>query len=96
MQPHALLLNLGRGGIVNETDLARALNEDIIAGAGLDVLENEPIANDNPLLDIKNPQKLLITPHIAWATVEARTRLVNEMILNIASFLQGGKRNRVE
>lgn len=96
MRQHALLLNLGRGGIVNETDLARALNEDLIAGAGLDVLENEPITSNNPLLNINKPEKLLITPHIAWATVEARTRLVNEMVLNIESFVQGERRNRVD
>lgn len=89
MKPHAILLNLGRGGIVNEEDLARALNENLIGAAGLDVLEKEPINKDNPLLKIKNPEKLLITPHIAWASQEARRRLVHEIALNIQGFLQG-------
>jgi glycerate dehydrogenase len=95
MKPHAILLNLGRGGIVNEEDLARALNENLIGAAGLDVLEKEPINKDNPLLKIKNPEKLLITPHIAWASQEARRRLVHEIALNIQGFLQGAPRNVV-
>jgi glycerate dehydrogenase len=94
MKKTAILLNLGRGGIVNETDLARALNENLIAGAGLDVLEREPIEGNNPLLNIKN-EKILITPHIAWASVESRKRLIDEIILNIEAFLEGKKRNRV-
>jgi len=95
MKPQAILLNLGRGGIVNEEDLARALNENLIGAAGLDVLEKEPINKDNPLLKIKNPEKLLITPHIAWASQEARRRLVHEIALNIQGFLQGAPRNVV-
>ncbi len=96
MKPNAILLNLGRGGIVNETDLARALDENLIAAAGLDVLEKEPISPDNPLLKIKNPEKLLITPHIAWTSIEARKRLVEEIAKNIEAFLNGAIRNRVD
>ncbi len=96
MKPSAILLNLGRGGIVNEQDLARALDEDLIAGAGLDVLEKEPIDPDNPLLKIKNPEKLFITPHIAWTSIEARQRLINEIAKNIEAFLNGAVRNRVD
>jgi glycerate dehydrogenase len=95
MKKTAILLNLGRGGIVNEKDLARSLDEGLIAGAGLDVLENEPINPDNPLLHIKNKDRLLITPHIAWTSVEARQTLVNEIYLNIDAFIHGKQRNRI-
>ncbi|WP_029523081.1 D-2-hydroxyacid dehydrogenase [Persephonella sp. KM09-Lau-8] len=96
MKENAILLNLGRGGIVNEKDLAIALDSDMIGGAGLDVLEKEPIDPENPLLKIKNKEKLLITPHIAWTSIEARKRLVNEIVENIRAFLNGEIRNRVD
>lgn len=95
MKKSALLLNLGRGGIVNEGDLAKALDNNIIAGAALDVLEKEPIEADNPLLKVSDKNKLLITPHIAWASVEARNRLVQEVALNIEAYIDGQARNRV-
>jgi len=95
MKKHAVLLNLGRGGIVNEEDLARALDEEIIAGAALDVLEKEPVGNDNPLLKIKHKDRLFITPHIAWASLEARKRLIDEVVLNIEAYLKNESRNRV-
>lgn len=95
MKKHAILLNLGRGGIVNEKDLAKVLDKEIIAGAALDVLEKEPVENDNPLLKIENKDRLFITPHIAWASLEARNRLVNEVALNIEAFLKHEDRNRV-
>ena len=84
MKSSAYLINVGRGPIVKEGDLCRALNENLIAGAGLDVLEKEPMSADNPLLTIKDSRKLLITPHIAWATTEARTRLMKNVYKNIA------------
>ncbi len=96
MKPTAILLNLGRGGIVNEEDLAKALDEGLIAGAGLDVLEKEPINEDNPLLKIKKKDRLFITPHIAWTSIEARKRLVNEIYENIKAFLNGEVRNRID
>ncbi|TCT15547.1 glycerate dehydrogenase [Natranaerovirga pectinivora] len=96
MKKSAVLLNLGRGKIVNEGDLAKALQEDLIAGAGLDVLEYEPINGDNPLLDIQDSTKLIITPHIAWASTEARNRMVGEVKLNIEAFLKGEERNIVK
>jgi len=96
MKPNAILLNLGRGGIVNEEDLAKALDEGLIGGAGLDVLEKEPIDENNPLLKIKNKEKLFITPHIAWTSVEARQRLINEIYENIKAFLKGEIRNRID
>ena len=76
MKSSAILLNLGRGPIVNEADLAAALNTGEIKAAGLDVLCTEPMANDNPLLTVEDKSRLLITPHIAWAAVETRQRLM--------------------
>lgn len=76
MKPEAIFLNLGRGPIVVEQDLADALKHGQIAAAGLDVLCKEPMAADNPLKAIKDSERLLITPHIAWASIEARTRLM--------------------
>lgn len=93
MKKDAVLLNLGRGRIVNEEALARALEEGWIGGAGLDVLSTEPIAADNPLLKIQDSTKLIITPHIAWATVEARLRCAEEVRQNILAFLKGQERN---
>ena len=95
MQSHAIILNLGRGGIVNEADLARALDEGLIGGAALDVLTKEPIDRENPLLQIKHRERILITPHIAWASREARNTLVNEIANNISAYLSGIPRNTV-
>lgn len=87
MKKTAYLLNLGRGPIVNEKDLYDALCEDKIAGAALDVLSTEPMSKDNPLINVKDSKKLLITPHIAWATVEARERCVDRVYDNVKTFL---------
>ena len=95
MKKSAYLLNLGRGRIVVESDLARALNENLIAGAALDVLENEPITKENPLFTVIDQNKLLITPHIAWASVEARTVLIKEVVANIEAYKCGKIRNRI-
>lgn len=89
MKKTAYLINVGRGPIVNNSDLAVALNEGIIKGAGLDVLDGEPITPENPLGKIKDSDKLIITPHMAWASVEARTRLVKMMHDNGKRFLSG-------
>lgn len=83
MKPSAIFLNLGRGAIVVEQDLADALNTRQIAAAGLDVLCVEPMSRDNPLLSIKDSRRLFITPHIAWASVEARTNLMNIILEQI-------------
>lgn len=77
MKPSAIFLNLGRGAIVVEQDLTDALNNNKIRAAGLDVLSIEPMSPENPLRQIKDSRKLFITPHIAWASVEARTRLMD-------------------
>lgn len=95
MKKHAFLLNLGRGGIVNEADLAKALDEGLIAGAGLDVFEREPLEDTNPLLHIKNKDRLILTPHMAWASLEARQALIKEIELNIEAYLGGISRNVV-
>ncbi len=92
MKNHAILINVGRGPIINEADLARALKEGQIGGAGLDVICKEPMADDSPLKEVTG-DNLIITPHIAWATVEARTRLMDEVYKNIEAFLKGESRN---
>lgn len=95
MKKTAILLNLARGAVINEQDLYEALTTGEIAGAGLDVLCQEPMAPDNPLLKIQDSNKLIITPHIAWAAKETRFRVVDEVIKNIQSFQNGGTKNRV-
>jgi len=92
MKPTAFLINTARGGLVHAADLAQALNSHTIAGAALDVVSQEPIALDSPLLSARN---CLITPHIAWASLAARQRLVLEAGRNIEAFLQGLMRNVV-
>jgi len=83
----AILINVGRGGIINEADLALALNSSKIY-AGLDVLENEPMKENHPLLNIKNSEQLYITPHIAWTSIEARQTLIASIAKNIELFLK--------
>ncbi len=86
MKETAFLINTSRGPIVVDKDLSEALNEGLIAGAGLDVLTNEPPSHDNPLFKAKN---CIITPHIAWATIEARTRLMEIAVKNVEAFFSG-------
>ncbi|AGF54758.1 glycerate dehydrogenase [Clostridium saccharoperbutylacetonicum] len=95
MRKDAVLINVGRGPIVVDEDLSRALDEEIIGGAALDVFKVEPIPGDNPLLKIKNKERLVLTPHIAWASEEARNRLFADLLENISAFNRGEKRNRV-
>lgn len=87
MKPSAILLNSGRGGIIHEAELVRALDENRLAGVGLDVLETEPMLPSNPLLSVKNKDRLLITPHIAWASREARAALMEGVYQNIAEWI---------
>ena len=92
MKSTAFLINTSRGPLVNETDLAQALNDEQIAGAALDVLSKEPPSPDNPLLKAKN---CYITPHIAWATKSARKRLMDTAIENVKAFIEGKSMNTV-
>jgi glycerate dehydrogenase len=92
MKPSAFLINTGRGPLINENDLAEALNKGIIAGAGLDVLATEPPHPDNHLLTARNS---FITPHMAWATLEARTRLMEIAVKNLRCYLEGNPVNVV-
>lgn len=92
MKPTAMLINTARGGLIDEPDLANALNDERIAGAGLDVLTTEPPRADNPLIGAKN---CIITPHIAWASRPARQRLLDITAGNIRAFIAGSPRNVV-
>lgn len=92
MKPDAFLVNTGRGPLINEQDLADALNSGKIAGVGLDVLSIEPAREENPLLTARN---CYITPHIAWATKEARIRLMGIAASNLKSFMEGKPVNKV-
>jgi glycerate dehydrogenase len=92
MKKTALLINTSRGGTVNENDLAYALNNGIIAGAGLDVLDTEPMSPDTPLKDAKN---CIITPHTAWSAYETRSRLVETVKENLRSYLRGKPINKI-
>lgn len=83
MKPHAVIVNMGRGGIVDEAALAEAVDKGAIAGAGLDVYSEEPLNAGNPLSGVRHKERLSLTPHTAWASVEARTRLVEMIAENI-------------
>ncbi len=91
MRDHALLINTGRGGIVNEADLARAIDEGLIGGAGVDVFTQEPLPADHPYLRVKDKSRLLLTPHLGWASTEARTRLLDGVCENIRKFQASGR-----
>lgn len=92
MKPSAILINTGRGPLIDESDVAEALKEGVIAAAAVDVLTTEPPKVDNPLLSAPN---CYITPHVAWASTEARRRLMDIATANVAAFLTGNPRNRV-
>jgi len=87
MKPSAIIINTGRGGIINEADLAKAIDNDLIAGAGLDVFTREPILPDNPLLHVQKSAKLVLSPHNAWTSLEARKILIEGIAKNIREFL---------
>ena len=92
MKSSAILINTGRGPLVNDADLAKALNDGVIAAYGADVLTREPAEANNPLLTAKN---CYLTPHIAWATVEARKRLIEQCVANVQAFVDGEPINQV-
>ena len=95
MKSSAVLVNTARGGLVDSAALARALKNGEIAGAAVDVLPKEPPAGGDPLLDYEG-DNLLVTPHIAWGTLSARQNAIDELTANIAAFLKGERRNRVD
>jgi len=95
MKKTAFLINVARGAVVNDSDLVWALENGEIAAAGLDVLNPEPMAKDSPLLKIQESGKLIVTPHMAWASVEARKRCLEEVKENIKAFINGENRNIV-
>jgi glycerate dehydrogenase len=88
MKKTSLLINVGRGGIVNEPALARAIDSGTVAGAACDVFTREPLPHDHPFLKIRNKDKLLLLPHIAWASIEARTTLISRIAENIKDFME--------
>lgn len=93
MKKSAIFINVSRGPVVDEKGLQKALHKEKIAAAGLDVLEHEPMDKDCPLRKLSDSDRLLITPHIAWAAVEARVRLLDEVWLNLEAFMKGEERN---
>lgn len=95
MKKTAVLVNVARGPVVNNSDLYDALMSGEIAAAGLDVLEKEPLDPANPLAKIKDSTQLIITPHMSWASTESRTRMIEEVVKNIDAFLEGKNRNVV-
>lgn len=86
MKPTAILMNMSRGGIVVEADLVKAVNDNLIRGACIDVYEQEPIALNHPYLSVKEPDRWVLTPHVAWAAIEARERLMDNIIVHIKKF----------
>ncbi len=99
MKPDALLLNTARGGLIDAHALAQALRAGRIGGAGIDVLDEEPPVSGNPLIELageQNRHNLILTPHVAWAAREARARAIAEVAANVAAFLSGERRNRVD
>lgn len=95
MKKSAVLINVARGAVVKDADLAEALNNNVIAAAGLDVTGTEPMKNENPLSKIMDSNRLIITPHLGWASTEARNRCVSETAKNIKAFQEGSGRNYV-
>lgn len=84
MKPEAYLVNVGRGAIIKEAELAQAVDDGVIAGAGVDVFVTEPLPEEHPYLKMKHPERMRFSPHIAWASIEARNRLIDIMAENIA------------
>lgn len=96
MKKSAILINVARGAVIVDEDLAEALETGEIAAAGLDVFAKEPLPAENPLNRIKDSRKILITPHMAWASVESRQRCLDEVYLNIKAYIDGQIRNCVD
>jgi glycerate dehydrogenase len=95
MRRRPLLINTARGGLVDEADLASAFREGLIGGAGFDVLTSEPPSDDNPLLGLLDLPNFILTPHVAWASLEAMQALADQLIDNIENFIRGEPTNLV-
>ncbi len=95
MKKTAVIVNVGRGSVIDEAALAKAIDEDTIAGAALDVYSEEPPKADSPIMNIKNKEKIVYTPHIAWGSVQARERCISMTADNISAFINGESRNDV-
>lgn len=95
MKPNAILINVARGAITNEQDVALAIKEGKIGGFGTDVYSFEPLPCDSPFVSISEMPNVILTPHMAWGAYEARVRCINEIAENIKSFLKGDSRNRI-
>ncbi len=96
MKRNAVFINVSRGGLVDQAALIRAIENGTIAGAGVDVLVKEPMCADDPILQIQDSSKLIVTPHMAWASVEARQRDADITLANLEAFLRGERKNRVD
>lgn len=96
MKKDAILINVARGAVTDEAAVADAILEEKIGGFGCDVYSVEPFGNDHPMARIANCKNVMLTPHMAWGALEARVRCLDEIVQNIESFLNGGKRNRVD
>jgi lactate dehydrogenase-like 2-hydroxyacid dehydrogenase len=87
MKEDVVLINVARGGIINEEDLCEALDSNKSLYCGLDVVEEEPIREDNPLLKVQNKQRIIITPHVAWASIESRNKLIDSVYNNVKEYM---------
>lgn len=96
MKPNAIVINVARGAVTDEQALADALREGRLGGLGVDVYSAEPMRADHPFYSIRERENVCFTPHMAWGAYETRVRLLSEMAENIRSYLEGGKRNRVD
>lgn len=94
MKPHAILINTARGGLIDDHALIEALNKGRLAGAGIDVLRNEPPREGNPLLEVDLPN-LIVTPHNAWASRQAMQTLADQLVDNLEAFVRGSPQNLV-
>ena len=95
MKKTAVIVNVGRGSIIDEAALAEAIDNDVIAGAALDVYGEEPPKADSPIMNVKNKEKIVYSPHIAWGSVQARDRCISMTAENIEAFIKGESRNDV-
>lgn len=96
MKRRPLIVNTGRGGLVDEAALVRALDEGLISGAGFDVVDGEPPAPDNPLMQAASRHNVILTPHVAWASDEAQQALADQLMDHIENFVAGRPTNLVQ